>query len=365
MKIDIPHHLSDEDLEAQLKSLARSEQEATARLISRLAEFDGRRLYRAAGFSSLFNYCCEVLHLSEPAAYNRIEVARAARRFPDILRMLGEGSLSLATVRLLATQLTAGNWQELLPAAAGKSKREVEQMLAGYFPRPDVPTSVRKLPAAKPPAVPSVPTPPMPYGPRPAGTAADLPLASPSPPLPAPVRRPVVRPLAADRYEIRFTATAQTRDQLRAAQDLLRHAVPTGDVGQVIDRALTLLLEDLARKRFGATARPRASRGTAPGSRDVAANVRRMAWSRDGGRCKFVSKNGRRCNARAFIEFHHVEPYGAGGEGTVDNIRLLCRAHNAFESERFYGRGRPAKSNSSRDEFAAVAVLGAGRPLPP
>ena len=136
-------------------------------------------------------------------------------------------------------------------------------------------------------------------------------------------------------------------------------------MAQVIDRALTLLLEDLARKRFGATARPRASRGTAPGSRDVAANVRRMAWSRDGGRCKFVSKNGRRCNARAFIEFHHVEPYGAGGEGTVDNIRLLCRAHNAFESERFYGRGRPAKSNSSRDEFAAVAVLGAGRPLPP
>ena len=140
MKIDIPHHLSDEELEAQLKALARGEQEATARLISRLAEFDARRLYLPAGFSSLFNYCCEVLRLSEPAAYNRIEVARAARRFPDILQMLGEGSLGLATVRLLAPQLTADNSEQLFAAAAGKTKREVEQMLGGRFPRPDVPT---------------------------------------------------------------------------------------------------------------------------------------------------------------------------------------------------------------------------------
>jgi hypothetical protein len=56
MKIDIPHHLSDEELESQLKSLARGEREATARLIAHLAEFDERRLYRAAGFPSLFNY---------------------------------------------------------------------------------------------------------------------------------------------------------------------------------------------------------------------------------------------------------------------------------------------------------------------
>ena len=356
MNIDMPRHLSDEELEAQLKSLARGEQEATARLISHLAEFDARRLYLGAGFSSLFTYCCEVLHLSEPAAYNRIDVARTVRKLPDILRMLGEGSLSLATVRLLAPHLTDDNHQELLAAAAGRSKREVEQMLAGLFPRPDVPTLIRKLPAA-----PSLPTPPVPSEAAAIVAVSSLPVASPSPPpLPVQTSRPVLKPLAADRYEIRFTATADTREKLRLAQDLLRHAVPNGDVAQVIDRALTALLKDLARKKIGATDRPRTSRGTAPGSRDVAANVRRMAWSRDDGRCSFVSKSGRRCNARAFIEFDHVEPYGVGGEGTVENIRLLCRAHNAFESERFYGRGRPSSANSSREEFAPPPV-----PLPP
>jgi len=149
MRIDIPSHLS-EDLVNSMKRLAGDEREATALLVAHLAEFDGRRLYLGAGFSSLFGYCCEVLHLSEPAAYNRIEVARAARRFPAILPLLGEGLLSLATVRLIASHLTSDNQQQLLAAASGMSKRAVEEMLVRHFPRPDVPSSIRKLPAAKP-----------------------------------------------------------------------------------------------------------------------------------------------------------------------------------------------------------------------
>src|SRR2546428_10373475 len=98
MKIDFPSHLSDDDLVAQVKSLARCEREATACLLAHLAELDARRLYLAARFSSLLTYCCTALHLSEPAAYNRIEAARAARTLPVVLPMLSEGALSLATV---------------------------------------------------------------------------------------------------------------------------------------------------------------------------------------------------------------------------------------------------------------------------
>jgi len=152
MKIDIaaPSQLSDDDLLAQVESLARCERQATAGLVAHLAELDARRLYLGAGFSSLFTYCCEVLHLSEPSAYNRIEVARAARNFPAILPMLAEGLLSLATVRLIAAHLTVENQRELLAEAAGKSKRAVEEMLVRHFPRPEVPSYVRKLPAPKP-----------------------------------------------------------------------------------------------------------------------------------------------------------------------------------------------------------------------
>jgi hypothetical protein len=123
------------------------------------------------------------------------------------------------------------------------------------------------------------------------------------------------------------------------AQDLLRHAVPNGDVAEVFDRALTLLLEDLARKKFAATEHPRAARGTSSTSRHIPARVQRTVWLRDGARCAFVATNGRRCTATAFLEFHHQKPYAVGGEATVENIHLRCHAHNEYEADLFYGAG--------------------------
>ena len=81
--------------------------------------------------------------------------------------------------------------------------------------------------------------------------------------------------------------------------------------------------------------------GTAPGSRHIPAEVKRAVWLRDLGRCTFVGDRGRRCTSRAFLEFHHDVPYAAGGEATVQNIRLACRIHNALESELFFGLSRP------------------------
>ena len=101
--------------------------------------------------------------------------------------------------------------------------------------------------------------------------------------MPAVDARGLVRPLAPERYEIRFTATAETREKLRVAQDLLGHAVPSGDIAEVFDRALTLLVADLSRKKFAATRRPRRSRGQSDTSRNIPAEVRRAVSARDDG----------------------------------------------------------------------------------
>src|SRR4051794_4148909 len=63
--IDPIDRLSDAELIATLKSLAVSERHITARLITALVEMERRRLYLAAGCSSLYVYCTQVLHLSE------------------------------------------------------------------------------------------------------------------------------------------------------------------------------------------------------------------------------------------------------------------------------------------------------------
>jgi hypothetical protein len=98
--------LSDTDLLVKARTLAAIERRATAQLIAALAELDARRLYLPQGCRSMFTYCTEILYLSEYAAYARIEAARAARRFPGILRLLEDGALTLTTVGLLATHLT-------------------------------------------------------------------------------------------------------------------------------------------------------------------------------------------------------------------------------------------------------------------
>jgi hypothetical protein len=136
---------------------------------------------------------------------------------------------------------------------------------------------------------------------------------------------------------VQFTASVETVEKLRRAQALLRHQIPNGDPAAIFDRALTALLETLAKEKLAATARPRESRGTSAGSRHIPAAV----WLRDGGRCTFVSHDDRRCSEDGFLEFHHVTPYAAGGEPTVDNIQLRCRAHNGYEAELYFGPRTP------------------------
>ena len=387
-------HLSDRDLVATVTRLVACANDATADLIAALAALDTRRLYLGDGCASLFTYCTERLHLSESAAYHRITAARAARRHPLILDRLREGALTLTSVGLLAPHLTEANHRYLLDAARHQGKRAVESLVAHLHARPDVPPSVRKLPsprASSPdrtesaehlPGPPSVSSRTGDGSPVPASllAAADAGIFE-SRALPLPHRPALIRALAPARYQVQVTVSAETHAKLRRAQDLLRHVIPDGDPAAILDRALTVLLDQLERSKCASTISPRsagptqgrpprrvsslskrpanppqssleqarvpgqahASRSSVdhvplpdrvsnrePGtrSRTIPASVRRAVWARDGGRCTYVGTSGR-CTERGFIEFHHRVPFAAGGETTVGNVALLCRAHNA------------------------------------
>ena len=72
-------------------------------------------------------------------------------------------------------------------------------------------------------------------------------------------------------------------------------------------------------------------------SRYIPAAVRRAVWDRDGGRCAFVSKDGKRCNSTHRLEVHHIDPHARGGPATVENLSLRCRTHNLYEAELAFG----------------------------
>jgi hypothetical protein len=336
-------HLTDDELVERVKGLAARERGATALLVAHLAELDTRDVHLRAGFSSLFAYCRAELALSEHEAYSRIEVARAARRHPVVLELLAAGAVNLTTVRLLAPYLTAENHRQVLESARGKGKSEVEEIVARLAPRPDVVASLRRLPAPRG-VLPSELPPPGASVPSTLVRVETVRITSP-PPAP----RPVVAPLAPDRYRLQVTIGGDTLEKLRLAKDLLRHAIPSGDDAAILDRALTALLVELARRKFAATDAPGASRGSNPASRRVPAEVRRAVWLRDLGRCAFVGTDGRRCAERAFVEFHHLKPFAVGGEATVSNIQLRCRKHNDYEARAYFGRaGGAGATNGSR-----------------
>ncbi len=282
----------------------------------------------------MFVYATTRLGLSEAEAYLRINVARIARRLPIVLDRLAAGRIQLSAIVRLAPHLTGATAEPLLDRAEGLSKRQVEELAAELAPKPDAPAMVRRLPAAPPEADQLVPSraAPAPLVTPPEGTSR-LPPRPPS---------PVLVPLAPARYKIQFTASSETEGKLGRARALLRHRIPDGDVGAIFDLALTVLVADLERGKWSATDAPRqalAEVDTTPSSRHLPAAVQRAAWQRDGGRCTFTDASGRRCPAVAGLEFHHAIPFALGGDHSLENVHLLCKAHNRYQAELDFGAG--------------------------
>jgi hypothetical protein len=256
---------------------------------------------------------------------------------------------------MLSPHLTPENHDAVLARASGRSRREVEALVAELAPRPDVPSFVRKLPGAMPPAAtPISVTAPLAIDMKPVTVMASesappmcAPTASPATAPPA-ARRPIVQATSPERYRVQFTIGKESHDRLRRVQALLRREIPDGDPGAIFDRAIALLLERVEKEKLGAATKPRALRAIRPGtdspvpsgrltSRHTPSDVKRSAWRNDEGQCAFVSKDGRRCTERAFLEFHHVRPHALGGPTSAENISLRCRRHNQYEADLVFG----------------------------
>jgi len=341
---------SDDELLARLSDALEESRCGEAVLVAHIAEVDARRLFAREAAPTMFRYCTDVLHLSEAQAYRRITAARLSRRFPALLTMLEDGRLHLCGIAVIAKHLTEANCEEVLARATHKSKRELEELVAEWAPKPDVPPTIRKKPQRKAQFVASE-----------ARKASDelraekadekeSPPARPA----APEKRPTVAPLSPARYQVTFTAIAELRDKLERLEAL----IPGSDLVSVIDAAVSEKLERLEAKRFGKTKNPRTNiedADTSPGVRGIAAAVKRLVWVRDGGQCTFVARDGRRCPERNRLEYHHDDPYGMGGDRSASNVRLLCKCHNLYIAELDFGKDKMDAYRRSGDRVGEPA----------
>jgi hypothetical protein len=382
--MDTVGDLSDEELLARLREHVGTGHVWQARLIAYLVEVEERRLDLVHACSSMWDFCTRKLGMSESEAHRRITAARIVRRFPHVLGYLERGELHLCGLYALRGHLTSENADELLREASGKSTREIEELMAARFPKPDV------LPRVEPVA----PQAPLPVASSVMQAARSMSLAASR----AGEPHPRLEPLSATRYRIEVTVSAETKATLERIRDLMRHRNPTGDLETILDASLALLLAKLEKERLGKTSRPRRGKtadtnmpsSKTPSSptesggaeskagdsdasahgevstsdRNAAAHddpntedgsglalsrktaraeyipiaVRREVFARDGEQCTYIDADGHRCPARGYLELDHVHPTALGGSDRAENLRVRCRAHNALYAEQVFGR---------------------------
>ncbi|MBI4125378.1 MAG: HNH endonuclease [Deltaproteobacteria bacterium] len=314
--------LTNQELVIKLKILASDERKAQAAFLAHLTEVDSRRVYAELGYSSLFKYCLEELHLSEGSTCKRIQVARTAKEFPVIYSLIEEGKIHLEGVSLLSPLLNGENHEVLLKKACHKTKREVEQLVAGLAPQEDAPDFIRKLP--------------QPSQTTFAGECRSDNTKSPGIIVPKP-RPETIKPITEESVVFKFTGSAELRKKLEKARQILRHKHPHGKLEDIINEALESFLEKRDPERRIARKKqhdPLQKGRATSSSRRIPQRIKDQVWVRDRGRCQYTSQDGKQCGEKAWLEFDHIQPWVLGGvSDDTENIRLLCRTHNQWRAK--------------------------------
>jgi hypothetical protein len=259
-------NLSAEERATKMKHILRRENAALAEFVVELAEFDRHKQYLDRGFRSLWDFCRRELGLSERAAYYRIAAARELQKNPELVEQIRDGRLCITTLAMLSKVTTEENSEALIAEAAGKSKREVEKIVARIDPKPVPADVVRTVTAAL---------------------------------TPGQVKTAVLTDTLLRKY---MTVDMEYETLLKAAGDALSHAKPGASELEVVKEGLRRIVRD-DEKSKGIVEKPREDREANDG--DIPQSVKRAVWKRDEGKCQWRTADGQICGSTHQIEFHH------------------------------------------------------------
>ena len=336
--------LSNAELLSNLEALSTTENNTTLDILLHLSEVEHRKLFLAHGFSSLFAYCIGKLRYSEPAANRRISCARAVALCPELAGLLRSREISLSTLSLAAGLLRSENQEEIISGIKGKSRREVEEFVSSYRPQKEARESIKPLglfSSIKPEPKPSMPL----FEPKEKPQAGILTSPGECAPLSAEMKEPITE----QRYELRFCVNRKVMHKLEQAKVLLSGKYRAGvKLEQVLDEALEHFLnkrsplrrikrreQRLTKKVKVASLKP-VTENTKP-SRHIPQELKDKVYQRDQGQCTFVSPEGKRCEEKHCLQYHHILPFALGGKHHLENLALRCACHNHYQAELDYG----------------------------
>ena len=298
--------LSNQELFSTLATLRSDENKAIADIVLYLSEIDRRGVYRDAGFSSLFTFCTDRLGYSEAGAGRRVRAARCLAKSPEIYSQLKSSAITLCSLSEVATVFTTENQELVLTAIQGASKREAQAIAQSFgAAKPAKRSTIR--------AKKVLVTPPVEFG-----NAASTP------------------PVAEPRYSFSFEVSQEVMDLYTEVRATIGHAKPE----EVFEKALKHFIAQKKQvpRVLSAKVIVKQDRQVAPKSRAVALNTRRAVLERDNYQCSYCAADGTQCRERVGLEIDHIQPYALGGTHEMENLRVLCKAHNGVYAEQVFGR---------------------------
>lgn len=328
--------LSSDKLMLKTKSLVRNETEITLQILFHLQEIERRRLHFERGYQSLHEFCVRYLGYSDGSAGRRIRAARLLREVPELEGKIESGAMNLSTIAQAqsffrseeAREVIYSKEQklEILGGLENKSAREVEQEFLKLSPE--------NLPREK------------------------------------------LRPLTETQVELKVVLDQDLIQEFEALRSWLSHSNPNPSYQDLIRKALKIANQEMKKKRLGSE-RPSAQKNSSNTklqnvkvasprkhfkddplserqastqklsmlengqirSRFISFGVRREIWLRDQGCCTYRDdRTGKVCGSKMRLEVDHVVPFAKGGANTQENLRLVCRQHNAQMAIRHFGR---------------------------
>jgi len=308
--------LNNEELISHLKTKVADERKILTQILRDLREVESRKLFAQMGYPSLFEFCVRELQYSEGSAQRRISAMRLIRELPEIENKIASGDLSLSVVSQaqsffrnqakMQTPININEKLKLLTTLEKTSTRECERKLLALDPRS--------------------------------------------------IKPDFVRAITPELTELRFTVGQDFMNKITRIKNLLSHKNPNIETQAVLAQALDhwlIKLDPIKQTEIPPPAlevkvrltpphkqlenlppapavkiRP----PTAPNHRYIPKTLRRLVWQKSQSQCAYIElKSGRRCSAQRFLEVDHLHPISLGGANNIENLQLLCDAHNRLK----------------------------------
>jgi 5-methylcytosine-specific restriction endonuclease McrA len=302
-----------------LKNLVKDERALCARVLCYLAVVQKRRLFINYGFTDLFTFCRGYLGYTEAEAQNRKSAVFLLNEIPEIKPKIEDGSLSLTAItmaqtlfrreRQLAKPFTKEQKIEILKGLENKSTRDCKREIIKHSSEPVI-------------------------------------------------LKERIRILSETHVEIVLPLKKEMLEKVDELKDYFSNAHPNMTNTELFE----MLVDRAIEEKRKAQAR---SRRTVSGAHEkisdsdraccqkvklnsigikekpssyIKAQVKREVFQKCANQCSHIDPvTNVRCQNKRFLEIDHIIPKALGGTSDLDNLRLLCRAHNQHHAIRYFG----------------------------